>query len=80
VKTVLVVAEKHNARAAEFCRRHRHFTTTEAMDDLAAEFEKVAREARAEVLREIDGRLDALNATADRILTALRAAGVQVKD
>lgn len=50
--TVLVVAEEHERRAAEFFRLHRHFTTSEAMDDLAAEFEKVAREARAKALRD----------------------------
>ena len=44
---VLVVAEEHQRRAAEFCRRHRDFTTTEAMDDIAEEFERVARVARA---------------------------------
>jgi hypothetical protein len=51
--TILVVDEQHEQRAAEFCRRHRHrdLTTSEAMDDLAAEFEKVAREARSEVVR-----------------------------
>jgi|HubBroStandDraft_2_1064218.scaffolds.fasta_scaffold01263_10 hypothetical protein len=48
---VLVVTEEHQRRAAEFCRRHRDFTTTEAMDDLAEEFERVAREVRGEVVR-----------------------------
>lgn len=47
---VFVVAPEHEDRAAKFCQKHRHFTTTEAMDDLAAEFEKVARNTRAEML------------------------------
>ena len=47
---VFTVAPEHEDRAAEFCRQHRHFTTTEAMDDLATEFEKVARNTRAEML------------------------------
>lgn len=45
---ILVVAEEHEQRAAEFCLRHRHLTTSEAMDDLATEFERIAREARVE--------------------------------
>lgn len=51
-KAVLAVAEEHNRRAAEFCRRHRDFTTTEAMDDLAAEFEKLSREVRNKALKD----------------------------
>ena len=51
MSTTLTVAEEHERRAAEFCRRHRHLETSEAMDDLAAEFERVARDARAAVLR-----------------------------
>jgi hypothetical protein len=43
---VLVVAEEHQRRAAEFCRLHRgDLATSETMDDLAAEFERVARAA-----------------------------------
>lgn len=53
--TVLVVADRHQRRAAEFCRRHRHFTTSEAMDALAAEFERVGREeARRERVRALE--------------------------
>lgn len=44
-KTVLQVDGEHERRAAAFCQRHRAHTTTEAMDDLAAEFEKVSRRA-----------------------------------
>jgi uncharacterized ferredoxin-like protein len=46
---------EHQRRAAAFCQRHRHFTTTESMDDLAADFERVAREARADTLRRVAG-------------------------
>lgn len=53
--TILSIAEEHERRAAEFCRRHRDFTTTEAMDDLAAEFEKLARVTRFKVLRWLRG-------------------------
>jgi len=42
MKNVLLsVSEANQARAAEFCRRHRSFDTTETLDDLAAEFERV---------------------------------------
>jgi hypothetical protein len=51
------VDSEHERRAAAFCQRHRHTTTTEALDDLAAEFERVAREAarvaRAEAFKEL---------------------------
>lgn len=47
----LEVADPHQQRAAAFCQRHRHTTTTEAMDDLAAEFERVARGAWGAALR-----------------------------
>jgi hypothetical protein len=49
---ILSVEAEHTDRAAAFCQRHRHFTTSEAMDDLAAEFERVAREARAQALKD----------------------------
>ena len=49
---VLMVSEENKRRSAEFCRLHRDFTTSEAMDDLAAEFERVARVARATSLRD----------------------------
>ena len=49
---VLIVAEEHERRAAEFCQRHQDFTTSESMDDLAAEFEKVARAARAQAMKD----------------------------
>jgi len=49
---VFVVAHEHQDRAAAFCQKHRHFTTTEAMDDLAAEFEKLAREVRDKALKD----------------------------
>lgn len=52
---VLQVGDEHERRAAAFCQRHRHFTTTESMADLAAEFERVAREARADTLRRLAG-------------------------
>lgn len=53
--TVLVVNDRHQRRAAEFCRRHRHFATSEAMDALAAEFERVGREeARRERVRALE--------------------------
>jgi hypothetical protein len=50
VQTIVFVVEgRHERRAAEFCRRHRgDLTTTEAMDDLAAQFEMVDRESRRE--------------------------------
>jgi len=51
VKTILHVDDAHARRAAAFCQRHRHTTTTEAMDDLATEFERVSREAKASALR-----------------------------
>jgi len=54
-RVVLQVGDEHQRRAAAFCQRHRHFTTTESMDDLAAEFERVAREARADTLRRLAG-------------------------
>jgi hypothetical protein len=41
---VLAVANPHEQRAAEFSRRYRDFTTTEALSELAAEFERVARQ------------------------------------
>ncbi len=50
-KVVLQVDDEHERRAAAFCQRHRHTTTTEALDDLAAEFERVAREASGAALR-----------------------------
>jgi hypothetical protein len=49
---VFSITEERQRRAAEFCRRHRHFETSEAMDDLAAEFEKLAREVRAQALKD----------------------------
>jgi hypothetical protein len=49
----LDVDDPHQRRAAAFCRRHRFTTSTEAMDDLAAEFERVTREARADTLRRL---------------------------
>lgn len=49
---ILVVREEHKRRAAEFCQRHRDFTTYEVMDDLATEFERVAREARTKALQD----------------------------
>ena len=52
---ILVIDEEHDRRAAEFCRLHRHFTTSEAMDDLAASFERVACEARAKALKDAAG-------------------------
>ena len=52
MKTVLAVDEEHTKRAGEFCRRHRHVEASEAMDALAAEFEKLAREARDRALRD----------------------------
>lgn len=51
VQTLLHVDDEHQRRATAFCQRHRHTTTTEAMDDLAAEFERVAREAASAALR-----------------------------
>lgn len=67
---VLIVAAEHERRAAEFCQRHRDFTTSESMDDLAAEFEKVARAARERALKDaaswcqnVGGRLPREQAT-----------------
>jgi hypothetical protein len=54
-RVVLHVDERHQDRAIAFCQRHRHTTTTEAMDDLAAEFERVAREAKAAAFRAAGG-------------------------
>lgn len=53
---ILRIAKEHEDRAAAFCRDHRHasFSTTETMDDLATEFEKVAREAREKALEEAE--------------------------
>jgi len=50
-RVILHVDDEHAQRAAAFCQRHRNTTTSEAMDDLAAEFERVAREAKASALR-----------------------------
>ena len=64
----LSVAEEHVRRAAEFCRQHRDFKTSEALDTLAAEFEKVARAARAKALQDAAEWVETVGQhTADRM-------------
>ena len=67
---VLSVAEEHKGRAADFCRKHRHdnFVMSEVMDDLADEFEKVARAARARALADAAEWVETVGThTADRM-------------
>jgi hypothetical protein len=68
---VLQVAGDHERRAAAFCQRHRHFTTTESMDDLAAEFERVARQG------ERDGRQRAFLDTSEWCVKEAKDSGGQ---
>lgn len=53
---ILRVEQQHVDRASAFCMAHRHasFLESEIMDDLATEFEKVAREAREKALDEAE--------------------------
>jgi hypothetical protein len=50
----LTISEVAESEAASFMRKHRlNFDTSEAMDDLAAAFERIARAAKADAFVEV---------------------------
>jgi hypothetical protein len=62
LKHIFGISEENMTRAATFCQNHRaaDFSFSEVLSDLAVEFERIERDARARVLRHVIEKCKAL--------------------